>query len=170
MVEFKTGDIIFFKTKFKWHKPSTWLSLMIRKIARIEYNHVGIIVNNWYVPFVNEAVGRGVIPTPLSKRLRDSNVLVKRPNFDIDERKFAIEANSFLGYTKYDVIGLVFHQLMWNLFGVWVGTNSESMAKKRFYCYEYAAYLYRSKTEWIRVRPKDFVKSEWMHTVYSNGS
>lgn len=65
-MEYKTGDIIFFRIKFKWYNPTTWISALVRLFATIEYNHVGIVVLNWDMPMVNEAVGRGVISTPLN--------------------------------------------------------------------------------------------------------
>lgn len=169
MIQVQTGDIVYFRTAFKWHKPLAWLSVTIRFFAKIKYNHVGVVVMNWNKPFIAEAVGRGIICTPLDERLKDMKIVIKRPYETPNERSFAIEAMSYMG-RPYDVIGLIWHQLWWNAFGVWIGPDDPSRNKKRFYCYEYMALLHRKLYPvWWRVKPKE-VLEETQHTevIYRN--
>ena len=156
-IKTRTADVAFSRKEFSWKKVSSYLPTMIRKIAKIEYNHVGVIVFNWGVPMVNEAVGRGVISTPLKDWLIGKSVIIKRFEGDIQEPVFAIEANHFLGHTPYDFKGLFWHQLVWNLRGKWIGPKGTKNAIQKFYCYEYAAYLWRSiYPTWVSVVPADF--------------
>lgn len=164
MVE--TGDLIFFRTRFKWYSPISWLSAAIRFFAKIEYNHVGVIVSVWEEPMVLEAVGRGITMTPLSVRLKKNDTIIKRPIKQIIEDEFAVEACDFAGHTRYDIIGLIWHQLVWNVCGIWIGPDNEDKATKSFYCYEYAAYLHRDLfPNWIKVNPKEFLNSDKLYKV-----
>lgn len=163
----KTGDIVFFRTKLCWYKPATWLAYIIRKVAKIDYNHVGVLVRVWDEPFIIEALGRGILASPLEKRISgdERDVKIQRPVRDINESDYAKKAVSFLS-TKYDVIGLIFHQLIWNLFSIWIGAK-KAEAKKRMYCYEFAALMNEEDyTTWYKVIPKEFLEAQWHDTVY----
>jgi hypothetical protein len=67
----RTGDIIAFKTKAIWYNPLTWLGPIIRKIAKIEYNHVGVIVELYNKPFVFEAIDKGFLPMSFEEKIKD---------------------------------------------------------------------------------------------------
>jgi len=63
--------------------------------------------------------------------------------------------------TPYDIYGL-FCQLIWNVFGTWIG-NRRNKALRRMYCYESMAYLHRkSETffDWWKVKPIDLFNSK----------
>lgn len=155
--DIRTGDIVFFRTKFKWYSPISWLSVMIRWIAGVQYNHVGIIVKNWGIPMVNEALGRGMTSTPFKDRIIGKEIKICRADRYIYEDRFAREANSFLGRTPYDFIGLFVHQLLWNTLRIWIGPTNIHDAAIRFYCYEFAAFMHREDyQQWYKVSPKLF--------------
>jgi len=157
MIDVRTGDIVLFRTPFKLWKPASWLSALIRYFAKIKYNHVGVVVSNWNVPFVNEALGRGVIPSPFKDRVIGVQVKILRPNFylaDGFEKAFATKANSKLGITGYDFSGLLFFQLVYQIFGVWIGTKNKKRAEKRMYCYEYVGWCYSNLfPDWWKINP-----------------
>lgn len=142
--EFQTGDIILFHTPIKWYNPLTWITPIIRFLTKSYYNHVGVVVCNWGVPFLNEAIETGVITIPLKDRLSGKNIRVIRHGSGgvKSERGFAIEANDKLGHTGYDFSGLLFYQLIFQLTGCWFGHTGKH-AEDRMYCGEYVAYLYR---------------------------
>jgi hypothetical protein len=54
--ELKTGDVIAFETHYNWKSPMSLLSLLIRKFAKLKYNHVGVIVLVWGIPMVYESL------------------------------------------------------------------------------------------------------------------
>jgi len=73
----RTGDIIAFKTKAIWYNPLTWLGPIIRKIAKIEYNHVGVIVELYNKPFVFEAIDKGFLPMSFEEKIKDKKHIKK---------------------------------------------------------------------------------------------
>lgn len=157
----QTGDIIAFATKFTLKDPVSILGPIIRSVAKVPYNHVGVIVNVWGIPMVYESVGRGFIATPLADRIKDKTYIKDfayyQPLYDFNHITLAREATELLGKTPYDFKGLTYKQFMWNLFGVWVGSTDEEKAKKSMYCYESMAYLHRRcKTfkVWFQVLPR----------------
>ena len=163
-MEIKTGDIIFFKTKWCWYKPSSYLSTAIRIVANIEYNHVGVIILIWDMPFVIEAVGKGIVAVPYEKRVKGKSIKIVRPYRTIEEKEYATEAVSYLS-TKYDIVGLLIHQLVYAITGKWIGAGKER-EKKKLYCYEYVALLNSEDCpEWHKVIPKEFLQANWHYTL-----
>lgn len=145
----------------------SWLSAIIRFFADIKYNHVGIVVFVWDVPMLYEAVGRGIISTKFVDRVNDKDILISRPIPHIVEAEYARLASSFLGHTPYDVIGLIWHQLVLHVTGKWIGSTNKDKAKKRFYCYEYVAFMNADSYEkWYEVKPKEFLKASWHREIF----
>lgn len=154
----RTGDIILFYKPFKWYKIRTYLSWIIRKIAMTKYNHAGVVVNNWYIPFLNEAQGVGLITESCHTRLVGCHIKIMR-RLDIDsisEASLAVKANGIIGNTKYDFMGLV-HQLVLNTWykisgkKIWIGKKGDD-ASRRMYCYEYAAWVHNDLyPEWWKI-------------------
>ena len=153
--QLQTGDLIGVKTPLSV-SPMSWLSLAIREVAKIEYNHMMVVVKNWDKITINEAIGRGVLPTVAEHRLKPNiDYLVLRPkNPVLSERDFALRANEILTYTGYDFKGLFIDQLTLQLFHKWKGRTGDD-AMKKMYCYEYAAYCYKELyPEWWQIDPK----------------
>jgi hypothetical protein len=161
----QTGDIVYFRTRARLLNPLTWIAPPIRFFAKIKYNHVGVIVENWDVPFVNEAVEKGVISINSLDRIK-GKVMIKRPLFEIDERKFAVKANSMLGKTGYDFSALLIHQLIFQTTGIWMGRKGNKAAK-RMYCYEYVAWCYNKLfPEWWKISPINMINHKDFETVF----
>lgn len=161
MIELKTGDLVFFRSKGV-------LPLLIRKFAKIQYNHVGVVVSNWEKLFLNEAVGRGIMAQPLSNRIdgREKDILIRRPINPINEKEFAQKANSCLG-KKYDFRGLIINQGLLQVFGKWNGGDA-GKEEGRFYCYEYASFCYQEHFDWWKINPKDLLNSNLFETVFED--
>lgn len=157
MENIKTGDIIFFRSKFYWYSPMSWLSAAIRLFAKIKYNHVGIIIEIDKCLFVLEAIGRGIIPTPLEYRYDKSDCIIVRPKKV--SKTFRKDALSYVGYTKYDLMGLLVHQAVWTASGyrIWIGKKGPKEAKKTLYCYEYSSLMEGDK-DWWMVKPKEYLE------------
>ncbi len=164
MGKVKTGDIVFFRTKFSWKSPMSWLSVAIRWAARIKYNHVGVVVENWGQPFINEALANGIVSQPYSTRVKGKQIMVVRPKRPIEEEAYAKEANCLLGI-PYDVKGLIWDQLIFQITGKWSG-QGEHEAKDRLYCYEYAALMNKEDyPDWWKVDPKSFLNGNWHYEI-----
>jgi len=138
---FKTGDIILFHTPVKWYSPMSWLAGLIRVFTKCRYNHVGVVILNWGVPFLNEATATGVTTMPLKDRFGDSPIRILRYNNPIKEDTFAIKANDKVGHTGYDFSGLLWFQLIYQLTGHWLG-HTGAAAEGKMYCGEYAAWMF----------------------------
>jgi hypothetical protein len=160
--QLKTGDIIVSRTNFKWYSPLSYLSAAIRFFAKTKYNHAELVVFNWDRCYTNEAVGRGVISSIFGTRTVGKQIRVLRPRFNISEKYIATEANSKLGITPYDVIGLI-HQAIYLSTGVWLGKRSND-ADKRMYCFEYVAWVY-DMDFWYRTTPKDIIDNRNFETI-----
>lgn len=161
-----TGDLIFFRTKLSLN-PASWLSTLIRFFAKIKYNHVGVIILIWGEPFVIEALGKGIVATPLSKRIIGKKIRICRPFRNINEKLFAQKTVSYLS-TKYDFIGLLFYQLVLNLTGHWIGGGSKNQ-ERRLYCYEFVALMHKADcTNWYSMLPKDLLNAKWHEIIFEN--
>ena len=158
LLSLETGDTVLFFKPFVWYKIRTYLSWIIRTVAFTKYNHAGVVVSNWYTPFLNEAQGVGIITEPCSTRLVGCCVKIIRriDSNKLSEAGVAIKANDKLGNTKYDFMGLV-HQLIFNIWykisdkKIWVGKKGND-ASRRMYCYEYAAWVHDDLyPEWWKI-------------------
>lgn len=164
--ELKTGDIILFHTLVKWYSPMSWLSGLIRFFTKCRYNHVGVVVLNWGVPFLNEAIETGVLPIPVKDRISGKEIRIIRAFAQIEERPLAIKANDKLGRTGYDFSGLLWFQLIYQLTGRWTGHTGDH-ADKRMYCGEYAAWLFPAIfPRWWQTAPSDIHNSKDFHTIF----
>jgi hypothetical protein len=147
-IELKSGDIILFSNAFVWYNPMRWLSWAIRKFTKAKYNHVGVVVNNWGVPFINEALVSGVVARPAQKHLHRhlTKIKVLRHRYGLIEDNFCRKANSKLGI-KYDKAALVFHHSVYRITGEWNGSTGPQ-SEGKMVCSEYAAWCYGLNGWW----------------------
>lgn len=165
----QVGDVIFFRTKFSLWSPMSWLSALIRFFARIKYNHVGIIAYDDVTGelCVFEAVAKGITSTSFEKRIENRQVIVRRPRPYIkkDDAYYFDLCNKYKGY-KYDKAGLLWEQLILQLTGKWVGTTNKEKAMRKFYCYEFAAFV-SGEQDWLKINPKTFLTSTDYRTIFT---
>ena len=159
----EAGDIVFFRDSFGWN-PMSWLATLIRWIAGIKYNHVGVVAVDGNDYFIVEAIGRGIVSRPLFPRLQNRKVKIRRlktPLPTVSGRAF-----SMVG-AKYDFAGLLWYQLLFHLVGDWFGYKSPEKAARKFYCYEFAAWCV-GWVNWWMVNPKEFLNSDLFADIYEN--
>ena len=164
----RAGDVVLFRTRFKIWSPMSWLSALIRFFTGSPFNHVGLIVINQGVPFVNEANERGLVTTRAGARLwgREKDIRILRrmdKTFKAPKtaRDFSKIMNSYLGVSKYDFASLFIYQLIYQVFGTWHGRTSDA-AKAFLYCSEYAALAHQDCfLHWWKVSPADVFKNSW---------
>lgn len=166
-IDLISGDVVLFRTPLSLN-PMTWLSWCIRHITGYAYNHVAICVCNWETPFLNEAVGRGVVTNPAAPRLEGRRYKVLRmPLLPFpDERAFAVRANSLIDRTKYSPTRLLLYQLWKHLTGHWALSAAKSKDTSRMICSEYAAWAL-SMEGWEQYSPEDFEISGLFYEVSS---
>jgi len=149
-IALQPGDIILFRNEFVWHEPMTWLSVMVRFFTRCQFNHCALVVTNWDVPFISEAVNRGIITRPAEKHLVRSKtrIMVLRSRDPLENiQEFTIRANSVVG-SKYDYAALLWFQLVYRITGTWYGPTGDP-AGSRMVCSEFVAWAYRLDKWWL---------------------
>lgn len=140
-------------TPLNWKRPLTLISWAIRKFAKTYYNHAAFIVTIDHIDFVVEADMKGVVMIPLKDWVKEQIVTVyKVPKF------YRAKALTKVGNTKYDFGSLFFYQLINTVTGKYYGYTDERKAAKRFYCYEYLAWVLELP-KWYTMLPNPF--KEW---------
>lgn len=162
-IDFKTGDLVFFRDSLSWN-PMSWLATLIRFFARVKYNHVGIVVFDSGDFCIVEAIGRGIVKRSLTDRLKGRKVKIRRQKQPIPTING--RALSMVG-TEYDFAGLLWYQLIFQVSGEWVGYKSPEKAARKFYCYEFAAWCV-GWSQWWMVNPKEFLNSDLFTDIYEN--
>jgi hypothetical protein len=153
----KAGDVIMFRNGFVPEKPVTALSAAIRFFTKFKYNHVGVVVENNGVLFINEALAGGVTARPLYNFLerKNSSIAVLRPKEAVKPIVFSRNANKYVGI-KYDVTSLIFHHTVYRIpkllgfkfFGPWEGKTGER-ATSKLVCSEYVGLVHGLDKFWL---------------------
>lgn len=146
--------IILVHTPFNWKRPLTILAHLIRKVAGTFYNHCAIIIELNGTNYVLESDINGVVMTPLRYWVKEQTVTVYQ---ELSSSMKTARAMSRLGVSKYDFLSLFWFQPIYNLTGKYYGFTKERKAEKRFYCYEYVAWVLVFK-DWFKITPNQFVE------------
>lgn len=140
---------------FDWKRPLSWVSLIIRKVTRFHWHHSAFL----YIPDIGEMIiiesdFKGVVSTSFSEWTREKEITIhglgpgQKSDFVLDK------ILSRVGNTPYDYRGLVFHHLVNQIFGIWIGPKKAGEAYERFTCSELVAW----GLEWpeaYKTTPKD---------------
>jgi hypothetical protein len=137
---FKTGDIGFVRTEYKWYDYRTWLAPFIRFFDKVYFNHVFIIVEDKGIFYRYESTERGIEKNLLiEKTLKEDNiVLFVRPTFEVTKKNMQEMSNlceKFKG-TPYDWNGTLVHQLIYQSTGKWIGKKDDT-SQNKLYCSEF---------------------------------
>lgn len=155
----KTGDIIISRTVLSWN-PISWLSFAIRMFAKTKYNHASLFVEKYEC----EAIGRGVTCNSVGARLHGKSIIVLRPINRINREVLIARAESVIGVSRYDFVGLI-HQAIYLTTGKWIGKRDDSAAR-RMYCFEYVAWVYKHVFPmWFRITPAEVIDSKHFEVV-----
>ena len=139
----------------------------LRFFTKTKFSHAGIIILNWDVPFINEAIPRGIIASPFLDKYTGHYIRICRPNFSLIEMQVARRANSKIGITGYDFSSLLWYQLIYQLTGHWFGYTTEEKASERMYCTEYIGWIYNEIfPKWHETSPVEVEVSDKFITVF----
>jgi len=174
LIHVETGDIIGFKRPVVAGKPITYLSYSIRKIAKVQFNHVGVVVvviiNRKETALLFEARAGGFMAVDLRNRLIDpeytQQTIIFRPVYKEFNQDTFINETLKLSGTAYDIRGLLLNQLVLNLADIWLGRKSGEIDK--VYCYEAAFYLHRRAKifrDWYMSKPSVLFKNQADFTI-----
>ncbi len=161
----KSGSVILFRKK-------GFMPFLIRKIARTEYNHAGVILHFRGKNYVAEALAEGTRVIPLDHRLNDPDysrkVRIYEPVYPgFDENVFWDELFSIVG-KNYDFFNLLFVQFWYYTANIWLGPKTEKAALRTLNCYEVVYYLHRrAKTfrqyqdKWWLAKVNDIIENKF---------
>ena len=142
----------------------SWISRAIRKVTKSEWSHVGMFVDIDGTMFIIEMEAQGARLIKWSDYNKGKNVKVLHlvPTMRIDRTKLVVATIDEAGDTRYDFFGL-FHQLIYQMTGVWIGKLRKKAAKRK-YCSELFAYRYNEAVgifpKWYSTSPQDVFNSE----------
>ena len=166
----QTGVIILHRTPASIN-PISWVAAAIRFFTKSKYNHVSTVVNNWRVPFINEAIEKGITATSATERLIGQDVKILMMKGLPKEKEWAKKANAYLGNTGYDFTSLLLFQPILILTKKWIG-RKEGKADRKLYCSEYVAkliyetYNISSFKEWWTVAPVKIEESTAFEVIF----
>jgi len=148
-------------------ETATYLAPIIRFFTKYKYTHTAFVIECWGSLFVCEAFTSGIIIRPLSEFADGMTVSVLRPSFKFDKKEVSKKALSKVSTTKYDLISLLFFQILYQITGKWYGQKKERKAEKKFYCSEYVAWLYRGVfKKWYMTTPEDIHVNQNIEEVF----
>ena len=141
------------RRKFNIFNPASYLPALIRKIAKIPYNH--IIVYDNKTKLATEAVAQGVIIHDLTSALKPQDEAAIYEFIEpIDYEQQIAHIVSSVGH-KYDLKELLYYQLIQNITGKQFQGSKDNNDK--FICYSLAAYVFMQE-DYYKVKPKEFLK------------
>lgn len=164
-LDLQPGDIVLYRNEWMPTDPITYLSVLVRLFTQCWYNHCGVIVSNWGVLTINEALGKGVVGRPAELHLErtKSKIKILRPRFEFDQNEFSTKANSALE-RPYSFRNLVFAQLLYRLTGIWIGDKRDSVGKGMV-CSEYCAWTH-DLAYWWKLSARELENHEGFDIVY----
>lgn len=151
--------LVGFKKRFCWYKWKTYLPYLIRKIADVDYNHVGV-VNTDEPEFIYEAIGKGVKKNHFIDVLKEHDDFAFFKSIEKTDINISIKRMDENLNKPYDYKALLLYQLILNIFKKWIGKEIQD---DKFYCYEFAAYIFQKESAY-KVVPKKFIED--FHLVY----
>jgi hypothetical protein len=148
-----TMKIILVHTPFKWSKPLTIISHLIRKVSKTFYNHASFLIEEDGEQLILESDIHGVVSEKLVDWVRNQTVSVYevpaklRPKV----RKMAVESVGKFGYSFADLFWFMPIYIITNK---WYGRTVDE-AKNKPTCYEYLAKCL-GFDNWFRMTPNEF--------------
>ena len=166
-VSLMVGDKVFVYTKFNILSPKTWLSALVRVFGHLRRNHCKVVGKKDGILKFVEAVEGGVEFNPIIYNPKKERILVRRNIIPVDEELYNARLLSIEG-KGYDYENLLWDQLLWNNFHIWIGAKTEEEAEKKFICYEVGFFVDKDNLDypWWECHPDVYLNAFWMDTIY----
>jgi hypothetical protein len=123
---------------FNWKRPLSYISSAIRKVTGYKWHHSAFLLvtenENWII----ESDVKGVVKTPFNAWTREKEICGHEIECNIVELNEKI--HSRVGIAGYDFRSLLFHQLINETLGIWVGPTKEGCVYDEFTCSEFVAW------------------------------
>jgi hypothetical protein len=142
--------ILLVHTPFDWKRPITTLPHLIRKVAGVYNNHAALLIDGK----IYESDINGVVEVHPKDWVKNQTVTVYEFPEDVNTKQYEIEAKALVKQHKYDFLSLFVWQPIYLATGWYIGPIGRK-GKKRFYCFEYLAYVL-DYTNYYKITPREF--------------
>ncbi len=159
MIELKTGDVILYRRK-------TFLSKAIQWFEKNKWSHAGLVVKIYGSDFVEEAEAKGLLINTLMDSIKKCEIMLLRPKFNPNTISFSKLVIPMAGKHRYNFIKLLFVQVNWQLFHIWLAKKDNNDKLRRVICGEFVAYVYHVFTkgelfkDWFKATSKSLFESD----------
>ncbi len=146
-------QIVLVHSPLNFKRPLSIVGYLIRKITKTYWNHASFLVTIHGQKFILESDINGVVALPFKDWAMEKTIAIY--NFDYGQ----VELNKAwgkVGVTKYDFGSLLWFGLIRSLTGKYYGFTVERKAAKKFYCYEYLAWVMNMEG-WYNILPNEFI-------------
>jgi len=139
---------------FNWRNPLSYISAGIRAVTRFKWHHSAFLyINDKGERVILESDIDGVVSVDYKDWAKNKEIAVHLLPANVDKQTVYNRAISRLGNTKYDFRGLLFHHLVNETLGIWIGPKKPGKAYERFTCSEYVAWC-TEMTDAYKVTPE----------------
>ena len=139
----KEVRILSLHSPFDWKKPKRYICFLIRFITNSYWNHSALFVNIGGVDYVVESDIGGVSMIPWTNYKKYGIIKLSENTYQVDWERIS----KHIGVTKYDYRNLIVHQLLKELFGIYIAPKQGKKGEK-FVCSEFVAYSIKLPIPW----------------------
>jgi hypothetical protein len=136
-----------------WKRPLSLIGFLIRKFTKTYYNHASFLVEIAEKKFILESDIEGVVLVPYEHWCKEQVVTIYDFDANTEHLKRAL---SKVSVSKYDFVYLFWFGLVRAITGKYYGYTVERKAAKKFYCYEYLAWVIGLE-DYYKILPNEFI-------------
>jgi hypothetical protein len=136
-----------------WKRPLSIVGFLIRKFTKTYYNHASFLVEIAEQKFILESDIKGVVLIPYEHWCKEQIISIYEFGANTDHFKRALSKVSL----KYDFGSLLWFGLVRSVTGKYYGYTVERKAAKKFYCYEFLAWV-MGHSDYYKILPNEFIK------------
>jgi hypothetical protein len=157
--DIRSGDVILYSGR-------SFVSKAIQFFERSRWSHASLVFDIYGELLTSEADAEGLIANDIKTSIKGCDIIVLRPKFEVNNFELSKFIAPCLGKHRYDFFRLIFVQIIWQLFHVWILNEESSEPLKRTICGEWVTYVlyklfrYDSFSNWYEATPVTLFESE----------
>jgi len=136
--------ILSLHSPFQWNKPKRWLCWAIRKVTNSYWNHSAIVITIDSIEYVVESDVYGVQMIPYENYKQNGIIKLSEKTYTVDYERI----KNKIGVAKYDFRNLFYHQVLKEVFGIFITPKNKGEKGERFTCAEFVAYVLDLPEPW----------------------
>jgi hypothetical protein len=155
----QTGDILLYR-------KNSFLSKAIQWFEKCPWSHASLVFDVYGEILVSEAEAKGLIANDIPTSIKDCEILILRPKFEVNPVILSKFIAPNLGKHRYGFIRLTIVQIVWQLFHKWILNESKYDKLRRVICGMWVAYVYYNLSgekyflRWYRDTPASIFESD----------